>query len=275
MKELDLVFRTIFAELFQRCLDRSFETTFTVEGRFVPVIVGGRGYWYFDRPQDGRSVRTYVGPKGDPTIEAQVQDFRAAKACYRAQKKLVSTLKREAGLPGVHEAIGQIVARLSSTGLLDALMILGTVAFQSYAGFLGVGLPVSLRKPVAGPLVLYRRAGLTEAEKAIFQNSLADIQPTVSVEVLSGDSVPEFLTNDPVRSLLLYKGGLPILTPSPERYAIHIQNSKTPTAREAVEAEWIIEAMRLTNRQDDIDVAMEDKHGHPERPGVAATARSR
>lgn len=58
MKEIDLAYRTMFAELGQRSLDGTFETDFSVAGRFVTVPVKGRSYWYFDLPADGKVARS-------------------------------------------------------------------------------------------------------------------------------------------------------------------------------------------------------------------------
>ncbi|CAX23058.1 protein of unknown function [Methylorubrum extorquens DM4] len=44
MKEIDLAYRTMFAELGQRSLDGMFETDFPAGGRFVAVPVKGRSY---------------------------------------------------------------------------------------------------------------------------------------------------------------------------------------------------------------------------------------
>ena len=56
MKEIDLVYRTMFAELGQRSLDAAFETDFPLGGRFVNVPVKGRSYWYFDLRSDGMTL---------------------------------------------------------------------------------------------------------------------------------------------------------------------------------------------------------------------------
>ena len=53
VKEMDLVFRTMFTELSQRSLDASFQSDFPLEGRFVSVPVKGKSYWYFGLAADG------------------------------------------------------------------------------------------------------------------------------------------------------------------------------------------------------------------------------
>lgn len=50
MKEIDISYRTMFAELTQRTLDAQFAADFPLEGWFVTVTVKDRDYWYFDLP---------------------------------------------------------------------------------------------------------------------------------------------------------------------------------------------------------------------------------
>ncbi len=50
MKEIDISYRTMFAELAQRTMDAQFVADFPLEGWFVTVTVKDRDYWYFDLP---------------------------------------------------------------------------------------------------------------------------------------------------------------------------------------------------------------------------------
>jgi hypothetical protein len=142
MKEIDFAYRTLFAELSQRCLDAAFQSDFPLDGRFVTVPVKGRGYWYFDQRQDDRVLRRYVGPHSDPEIAKRVEAFREIKDDLKARRKLVSTLTREAGLPVPERFTGDIVEALADAGFFRVRGVLvGTVAFQCYSGLLGVRLP--------------------------------------------------------------------------------------------------------------------------------------
>jgi len=61
IKQIDLMFRTMVAELQQRTFDDDWAEDFPPSGRFVPVTVDGRRYWYFDRPDgDGGQKRRYM-----------------------------------------------------------------------------------------------------------------------------------------------------------------------------------------------------------------------
>lgn len=142
MKQLDLVYRTMFAELEQRSLDAHFQQEFPLEGRFVSVPVKGRNYWYFDRPETDRVKRVYVGPEDDQDITGRVNAFKEVKDDLRARRKLVSTLTREAGLPRAEAFTGDVVEAMADAGLFRLRGVLvGTVAYQCYPGILGVRLP--------------------------------------------------------------------------------------------------------------------------------------
>ncbi|WP_457091136.1 nucleotidyltransferase family protein [Microvirga sp. P5_D2] len=150
MREIDLVYRTMFAELGQRCMDAQFvrdfriekvDGTFSVEGAFFKMRVKERDYWYHKgSTADGRK-QIYVGPVADSEITQRVQEFERIKDDQKARRKLVSTLVREAGLPAPDRFTGDVVDALAAAGMFRLRGVLvGTVAFQCYAGLLGVRL---------------------------------------------------------------------------------------------------------------------------------------
>lgn len=144
LKQIDISYRTMFAELVQRTLDARFQADFPLEGRFVTVPVKDRNYWYFDLPTPGgKDKRTYVGPHHDEAITARVNAHMELKDSIRDRRRMVSTLRR-AGLPGPDQFAGDVTQALANAGLfrLRAVLI-GSVAFSTYAGLLGVRLPSS------------------------------------------------------------------------------------------------------------------------------------
>lgn len=145
MKQIDLMFRTMVAELQQRTFDDDWSEDFPPTGRFVPVKVDDRTYFYFDQPDGkGGQRRRYVGPEDDKEIAQRVADQRAQKTDYKGRRKLVSTLTREAGLIAPDRQTGEVVEALARAGLFRLRGVLvGTVAFQSYAAYLGVRLPMA------------------------------------------------------------------------------------------------------------------------------------
>src|SRR5690606_12267534 len=145
MKQIDMMFRTMIAELQQRAFDDAWAEDFPPTGRFVGVPVDGRKYWYFDQPNsEGGQKRSYVGPADDPDISARVETFKGEKSDYKARRKFVSTLTREAGLIAPDRFTGEVVEALAKAGLFRLRGVLvGTVAFQCYSSFLGIRLPMA------------------------------------------------------------------------------------------------------------------------------------
>ncbi|NVD41763.1 hypothetical protein HT585_23110 [Ensifer sp. HO-A22] len=197
MKQIDLMYRTMTAELGQRLLDASFSADFPVEGRFVGVNNKGRKYWYFDKPPEGegyRQQRRYVGPADDPEINKRVEDFKAIKDDAKARRKFVSTLVREAGLPEPDRFTGDVVEALANAGIfrLRACLV-GSVAFSTYAGHLGVRLPA-----------------------ASFQTGDADFAQDYAISADVGDSLPPILDIlkglDPTFRPVLHRSGSPRVT---------------------------------------------------------------
>lgn len=144
MREIDLVFRTMLAELSQRSLDAQFQADFPLDGRFVTVPVKGNDYWYFDLPTPDGDKRRYVGPASDPEITARVNNHREIKDNLRERRRLVSTLIRSGGMVGPDRFAGDVTKALADAGFFRLRGVLvGTVAFGCYSGLLGVRLPNS------------------------------------------------------------------------------------------------------------------------------------
>jgi hypothetical protein len=177
MKQIDLMFRTMVAELQQRTFDAQWSADFPPTGRFVPVTVDNRKYWYFDEPDGaGGQKRRYVGPADDTEISARVATFRAEKDDYQNRRKMVSALTREAGMIAPDRFTGAVVEALAAAGLFRLRGVLvGTVAFQCYAAYLGVRLPMAA--------ILTGDADI--AQDYAISGEVADSMPPV-VELLQG-----------------------------------------------------------------------------------------
>lgn len=144
MREMTLVFRTMFAELAQQSLDAQFHSDFPIEGRFVTVPVKGKDYWYFDIPTPDGDKRRYVGPAVDPEIAARVRRHREIKDNMRERRRLVSTLIRSGGMSGPDRFAGDITKALADAGFFRLRGVLvGSVAYGCYSGVLGVRLPTT------------------------------------------------------------------------------------------------------------------------------------
>lgn len=177
MKKIDLVYQTMLAELGQRSLDAAWTADFPPEGRFQRVVVKEKAYWYFDIPDGtGGKSRRYVGPADDPEIAQRVEMHQQQKDDLLARRRMVSTLTREGGMIAPDTMSGNIVEALAGGGLFRLRgVLIGTVAFQTYAGLLGVRLPAAA--------VLTGDADI--AQDYAISNEVEDSLPPI-VELLQG-----------------------------------------------------------------------------------------
>ena len=319
---IDLVYRTMFAELGQRCLDAQFvrdffiegaDAPFSLDGSFVKTSVKGRDYWYHQSsPVHGPRRKIYVGPVADADITRRVEEFQHLKDDFRSRRKLVSTLVREAGLPSPERFTGDVVEALASAGLFRVRGVLvGTVAFQCYPGLLGVRMPsasmqtgdadfaqfhsVSVAVKDSIPPVLDVLRGIDASFREIA--SQGDPRKTTQFEsrdryrvefltpnrgsddytdkpatmpALGGAGAQplrflDFLIHDPVRSVMLHRGGISVVVPAPERYAIHKLivasrrredgNGTLKRDKDVVQAGLLVKALIDTRRQSDLSEA--------------------
>lgn len=140
MQKLPLLIHTAYAELLERCATADFEQTFGEAGAFTPKTIRGRRYWYFQSTtQDGRKQR-YVGPESDELL-ARIATHRQWQDDRRERRALVLTLLRTAGVPQPSADMGAVVAALAESGVFRRRgVLIGTVAYHTYAPLLGVKL---------------------------------------------------------------------------------------------------------------------------------------
>ena len=145
MKNIDLMYQTMLAELAQRTMDAAWTADFPPEGRFITSEVKGKRYWYFDMPDgSGGKKRRYVGPADDEEIAQRVEDFKRDKDSLRDRRRIVASLTRQGGMIAPDPMSGDIVEALAAGGLFRLRgVLIGTVAFQTYSGILGVRLPMA------------------------------------------------------------------------------------------------------------------------------------
>ena len=148
MERISLAHQTLFAELLQQCLDAAFDEQFPENGSFVTKTQKNKKYWYYEGYETtsggttkARKYSKYVGPQDDPEIAKRVENFRRFKTSYRQRRSLVISL-RDLGLPTAPTFVGDVVETLWKAGIFRLRGVLvGTLAYQTYAGLLGVRLP--------------------------------------------------------------------------------------------------------------------------------------
>lgn len=265
MQTIGLTLQTSFTELIQRCLDAGFDQDFDEQGQFVKVTSKGRQYWYFQRYKNGGRTRRYVGPVTEAEITKRVENFKSLKADFKERREIVRALTQ--ALPAADALTGEIIEALWKAGFFRLRGVLvGTVAFQCYAGLLGVKLPsasvmtqdadfaqfkaISEAVDDSIPPILdilrqvdetFRPVPALERDAAAeFVNAakyrVEFLTPNrgsdehqgrpASMPALGGASATplrflDFLIKDPVWSVVLHRGGVPVRVPNPARYAVH------------------------------------------------------
>ncbi|MCG8594699.1 MAG: DUF1488 family protein [Kiloniellales bacterium] len=137
--EVPLALQTVYAELMERCEIAAFDNAFPEEGTFVSKMRRDRRYWYFQ--EAGTHKQRYVGPETDELLE-RIAAHKKARGEQQDRRMFVSTLVRSARLSRPPGQIGAVVEALANAGVFRLRGVLvGTVAYQTYAGMLGVRLP--------------------------------------------------------------------------------------------------------------------------------------
>src|SRR6185437_16311131 len=137
---IDLATQTMFAELLQRALDAEFDAEFAEKGSFVRKRLKGRLYWYYQWRAGDKVMSKYAGPASDPAVTDRAARFSSIKSSYRRRHTLVRALVA-AGLPSTDPLSGSIIEAMWKAGFFRLRGVLvGTLAYQGYAGLLGVRL---------------------------------------------------------------------------------------------------------------------------------------
>jgi hypothetical protein len=248
------------------------------------------------KPDGGAQDRRYVGPQDDPEITKRVEAFKDLKADIRGRRRLVSTLTREAYLPRPPNTTGRVVEALANAGFFRLRgVLIGTVAYQCYSAVLGRRLDAVAMQTGDADFAQFHEISVTVGDSLPpILEVLRQVDPTfheipslmdgrVSTQFVSREQFKvEFLTpnrgsddhegkpvqmpalggafliHQPIRAVLLHGAGVPVLVPTPERYAVHklIVGSRrredhdvmAKSAKDRLQARSIFEAM-IKNRQ--------------------------
>jgi hypothetical protein len=139
-----LLIQTTYAELLDRCRATAFHEDFPENGTFVSKTIKGKKYWYFQQSSEAGRGQKYVGPE-TPELLEQISQHKQIRDDERERRALVSTLIRAFGFSRPVKEIGEIIAALAKAGVFRLRGVLvGTVAYQTYAPMLGTRLPHSI-----------------------------------------------------------------------------------------------------------------------------------
>ncbi len=177
IQELPLVIQTSYAELLDQ-LRLATASDFPEGSTFRKRTISGKNYWYVQEPTtpQGRPPERYLGVD-TPERRTAIDSAMSAKAHADTRKAIRRSLSG-AGLPEPDGLTGAVIEALADTGVFRLRgVIVGTIAFQTYAGLLGVKLPsVAIR---TGDVDLAQDYGVSVALNDSLDVSLIDVLKTV------------------------------------------------------------------------------------------------
>lgn len=162
MRELSQIDQITFSDLTQKSLDAEFEGAYPPSGSFFLQQRTGKKYWYYKGydQKDKHQYLKYVGPEADPDVLQRIREFGFFKSGYRVRRELASKL-RAARLPSPTRFEGEVLAALTKAGLFRLRAVLvGSLAYQTYSGVLGIRLPDPLMR--TGDLDLAQFFGISQ-----------------------------------------------------------------------------------------------------------------
>ena len=149
MRELSQIDQITLADLVQKTLDAEVDPDFAPGGSMHLLRRGDRKFWYYkgyEKPLTvggGRQFLKYVGPESDQAIQRRVEEFRRIKTGYGVRRELASKL-RAAKLPRPTRLEGEVLSALARAGIFEmGAVLVGSLAYQTYSGLLGVRLPAA------------------------------------------------------------------------------------------------------------------------------------
>ncbi|MCR9080611.1 MAG: GSU2403 family nucleotidyltransferase fold protein [Hyphomonadaceae bacterium] len=180
IKELPLIIQTSYAELIDQ-LRIDAASDFPAGSTFRKRTISGKNYWYVQEPTGptGRPPERYLGAD-TPERRKAIEDGQRAKADADSRKAIRRSLTA-AGLPEPDGLTAAVIEAMADAGVFRLRGVLvGTVAFQTYAGLLGVKLPGAAIR--TGDVDLAQDYGVSVALNETIDAPLIDVLQSVDRE---------------------------------------------------------------------------------------------
>lgn len=187
VQELPLVIQTSYAELIDQ-LRLATASDFPEGSTFRKRSISGKDYWYVQEPTtpQGRPPERYLGAD-TPERQAAIESAMNAKAHADTRKAIRRSLSG-AGLPEPDALTGAVIEAFAEAGVFRLRgAIVGTIAFQAYAGLLGVRLPNAAIR--TGDVDLAQDYGVSVALNDSLDVPLIDVLKAVDKEFASVPSL--------------------------------------------------------------------------------------
>lgn len=177
IQELPLIIQTSYAELIDQ-LRLAGRSSFPDGSTFRKRKISGRDYWYVQEPTGpgGRPPERYLGTD-TPARRAAIEHGKSAKADAETRRAIRRSLGA-AGLPAPDSLTAAVIDAFAEAGVFRLRgVIVGTIAFQAYAGHLGIKLPGAAVR--TGDLDLAQDHGVSVALDESLDRPLIDILRSV------------------------------------------------------------------------------------------------
>lgn len=254
MRPIPLNLLTVYADLLQ-----SLELGDTTAASIATKTVGKKKYVYATTKDGSARIERYLGSVDDLEVKEKVERYRHAAARVKSLRSTVSMLK-QARLPAPSLPLGRILEVVANAGLFKrGMTLVGTAAYQTYAGVLGHYLPAATlatndadlslaefvaKEPEEDIGSILKRADSTfspvwhaddKLPKAFRASNGFSVDLVTShgrgrkspvlVESLGCAATPltfqEYATADTIETVALYGSGVLVRVPTPLRFAIH------------------------------------------------------
>lgn len=254
MRPIPLNLMTVYADLLQ-----SVELSDTAAASIATKTVHKRKYVYATTKDGSARVERYLGPADDPRVQEDVERYKHAATRAKSLKSTVSMLK-QGHFPAPSLVLGRILEVVANAGLFKrGMTLVGTAAFQTYAGVLGYYAPAATLTTNDADLSLAEFEAGEEEEDigSILKRADPSFDPVwhaddmlpkafrasngftvdlitaygrgrkspVLVESLGCAAVPltfqEFPAAETIHTVALYGSGVLVRVPTPLRYAVH------------------------------------------------------
>jgi hypothetical protein len=178
--DLPLAIHASYADLLEQ-LRADVLGDFPPGSTFRVRAISGKRYWYVQEPTtpSGRARERYLGPdSGD--LSRQVESGRRAHKDAAARRAIVKSLVA-AGLPAADVVTGSVLDAFARAGVFRLrCVVVGSVAFSTYAGHLGIKL--SAQSIRTGDLDLAQDYGISLKLDDALDQPILDILKTVDPE---------------------------------------------------------------------------------------------
>lgn len=254
MRPVPLNMMTLYADLLQ-----SLEAGDSEAASVAVKTVKKKKYVYATKKDGGVRIERYLGPLDDPNVQEEMERLRHASERAKSLRNTVTALKT-ARLPSPSLPLGRTLEVVANAGLFErGITLVGTAAYQTYAGALGYHLPTATfaTNDVDFSVAEFIPSDHEEDFETILKRADPSFSPVwhpedklpkkfrasngfivdlltsygrgrkspVEIKALGASAIAlsfqEFPAEETINTVALYGAGVLVRVPTPSRFAIH------------------------------------------------------